>query len=197
MEEFYPASIQKVDDSEDIRPILCMVGVKEFRNFSVELWYSIIVAFAQENPKRNIEIIDAPDNLLRVELERLEYPENVAIIDNPHPKSLSDFANWAADRYALAFGVDGGGINAVRPFMNVCVAYTLGNYRVWSAFYGKSLVKEIDLGRGWVLCRAKISTSFEQSWIYKKAFYLPSFQIPVGKERFNDLDTKKLAEEVM
>ena len=85
------------------KPILCLVGVKEFRNFSSTLWHRIIVAFAEKYPDREVEVIDSPDNLVRESLEAFTYPKNVIFIENPHPKSLSDFANWASCRYQVAF----------------------------------------------------------------------------------------------
>ena len=83
MHEFYSLNRQNIDKNA---PILCLVGVKEFRNFSYDLWHRIICALTLQNPDRQIEIIDAPDNLVRKELEKFSFPENAKIIDNPRPK---------------------------------------------------------------------------------------------------------------
>ena len=90
--------------------------------------------------------------------------------------------------------MDGGGINALRPYMDVCVAYTLGNFRVWSAFSGKEKVESISLGGEWHINSVQVTPSNRQSWISKHSSYLPSFQIPIGKECFDDLDANSLVD---
>lgn len=190
--EFYPADAVGSEDAgtPERSGILVFAGVKEFRNVSTGLWVRIIRALASEFPNETVEVTDMKNHALLPILEKEAFPKNVRFVRNGF--SFDGLAEYAKTK-RFVLGVDGGDINVLRPNASAAVIYTLGNPWVWSSFSGDRPVTEIPLGPSWVVRYFEVSEKNFQAFLFKRAWYVPSFQISVGKERFDDLDAEAFA----
>lgn len=180
------------DTTIEKKGICLFVGVKEFRNLPIVTWRDIINKVAKAFPDEPITVLDDNTNLLYEVFSKETFASNVVVEKNNY--KLSEFIERVSN-FAFIAGIDGGGINMVRTLTNSCTIYTFAHHDVWCCFSGRNKYKEISGANGWQTGIANISKKGEEEikqkvgYMYKRSFWLPTFNIAGNREIFRDFDT--------
>ena len=176
--------------SENLTEDICLfVGVKEFRNLTPKTWECIIRSVAASFPDQTITVLDDPSNILYETLKDISFPANVRVEKNTY--KISEFVE-KAKQFRFVVGIDGGGINMVRPFTNTLTIYTFAHHDVWSCFTGRLPYSETTGANDWQTGSATFPTGQTVAYTYKRSFWLPTFNITGNRALFDDFDEEGL-----
>ena len=170
-------------NSNNWRNILIFVWTKQYRNLSIKKWKELIKELSA-SVKQDIYVVDDNSNQTYEKLKNISFPSNVRIIKNNF--SLPEFKNFAK-KFKLLIWVDGGGFNFIRNITNSVTIYTFWNPNVWSLFTWNCPKRKFNLKNNYYFVSTKCKEN-TFSYIYKKDFFLPSYDIPLWNNYFDDFD---------
>lgn len=185
---FYPKT-----ELKNRNTLLIFVGVKDIRNFEIGVWERMIDAFSRVFPDYDIDVLDDKSHTLLPQLEKLVQRANVRYVRNTFEYHESQA--FAAE-HGLIVGVDGGGINMMRPFTDSVTLFTLGNPEVWGPFPCGGSKEQIELSDTWIMESIRIRPDRTVFRVWKKSFWLPSFQLQLPRSFVSDFPIERFVEEL-
>ena len=178
-------------NSNHWKNVLIFVWTKQYRNLTIKKWKELINNLAS-SIKEDIYIVDDNSNQTYERLKDTTFPSNVKLIKNNF--TLNEFKDFAKN-FQLLIWVDWGGFNFIRNITNSVTVYTFGNPNVWSLFvwnYSKEIFK---LPNNYYFVTSKCWEN-NYSYIFKKDFFLPSYDVPLWNNYFSDLDVDKFTNKI-
>ena len=170
--------------SKDKKWILVFTWNKEYRNLSINTRENLIKNLSKDYDNKKITVIDDNYNIIYDWLNKVkDFSKNVELIKNEF--TLQELKEQAKN-YELLIWIDGWWFNYIRTCTDSITIYTIWNRYVWSIFTWKEKYNQSDLWSKWVMNKCEIN--WKNFWyIYKKSLFLPTYDSPTNKNKFNNL----------
>lgn len=153
----------------------------------------MIDTFSRTFPDYTIDVMDDRSHSILSKLEQSVKRANVRYVSNEFEYHESQ--TFAAE-HDFVIGVDGGGINMMRPFTNSVTLFTFGNPEVWGPFPCGQSKERTQLSDSWMMESVRIRPSRTVFRVWKKSFWLPSFQLPLPRSFVSDFPIERFAEAI-
>ncbi len=177
-------------EKNNSKEILLFLSVKSMRDIGASLWERMIRDLIKYK-ELTVTVMDIEHTEIFKALEkRLSTNLKVNFIVKKMP--FDNFQKYASE-FGCVIGIDGGGINLIRNLTNSLTIFTVGDYSVWSPYRLDRKIEKKSCGKNWEFVHFTNENKQSFAYIYKKSFWVPSFQLELPEKTWQSLDTEKLA----